>query len=147
MLQRLTILLVLLVGPGCSHTYGVRPETVRPDGGVTGPHLDNNFPTYTTVKVGQNVKLLLHPTSRVCVAETEERACTLEGKLLRLELSADGEVTGFIVEATSLFAEHFRARAGKRPSRTKLAVPAGELRLPIVEIMAVYGKYWYVPGT
>jgi len=147
MRQRVAMLLVLLVAPGCTHSSWVQPATVHHDGRVSGTNVGTRDPESLRLRAGQNVKLLLQPSSLLCVAESSKPVCTLEGRLLRLELSANRDVTGFVVRPTSLFVQDFLEGPGKRPVRKKLPLSAGEVRLAIGDIKAFFYKHWYVPNT
>ena len=145
--QRLAVLLGVLLVSGCAHTpYWVQPITVCPDGRVSGTTLSTGNPLSMTLETGQKVKLLLQPFSQVCAPESSKPVCTLEGRLLRLELSADREVTGLVVEPASIFVENFLEGSGSK-QRKNLPVPAGEVRLAVGDIKAFFYKYYYVRGT
>jgi hypothetical protein len=143
--QRLTLLFVLLVVPGCAYNLSMQPTTVHNDGQVSGT-APSGYPASLKITPGQKVKLQLQQSS-LCGAENSNAICMLEGKLLRLEPSADSGVTGLVVKPTSLSVEDVFDGSGNRPPRKKLPVPAGEVRLAISDIKAIFYKYWYVPGT
>jgi hypothetical protein len=96
---------------------------------------------------GQTVKMWLQAASPLCGAEppvTRHLICKLDGTLVRLEFSADGGVvTGLVVRPTSFVIDDFIEEPGKRPTRKKMPVPAGEIHLAIRDIKA----FGYVENT
>jgi hypothetical protein len=127
-LRCLIVLFALCAAPGCTYvTYWVRPESIRPNGEVAGSRDESDFPPFTAIttrmklgRPGDLVKMWLQPASRLCGAEppvTLHSICKLDGKLVRLEVSADGSVvTGLVVRPTSFVIDDFVQDPGKPPN-------------------------------
>jgi hypothetical protein len=123
---------LLFAASGCTFTtLWVVPKTISEDGEVWGTTTFGGIGRMR-LKSADTVRISLRPRSTMCGVESY---CTLQGKLVRLELSAEGEVVALVVTPTTVFTETETPRGGS--TRIMLPMPPGLVRVPVGDIHAL----------